>query len=189
MHFTFFHSYSNALRGQIIGALRFFDLIDEKGAYKGDQLEELAVQKSVSSRKTILKPLLRSKYAEVMKLDLKRITPSQLDEAFTEYGISGDTKKKAKTFFIKAVQFADLDLSPRITRRMKSLTPRKKLTLVQPASPQLQNTANLSSDDSIMSKSLALKGGGTLTVVVKGNFLEFEDDFNKVRAILKLLQW
>src|SRR5438094_6293332 len=88
-----FPSHSGLLQGQVISALKFFDLIDEHGAPKGNKLERLALE-DTDQRRASLRLLLKSGYAEVIKLDLGKITPSQLDTAFGAYGVTGDTKKK-----------------------------------------------------------------------------------------------
>jgi hypothetical protein len=115
-----FASASGLLKGQIMIALRFFDLIDVNGFPKGNSLERLAKEKSTSSRRANIRRLVLSSYKEVMKFDLTKMSPAQLDAAFQRYHVQGDTKKKAKTFFIKAAQFAELDLSPLLTSRTRS---------------------------------------------------------------------
>src|SRR5687767_12495234 len=121
-----FPTYSGVMHGQIIGALRFFDLIDDSGVPKGPVLEQLAVQKSVARRKVNLLPLLKTAYSDLIKLDPTRLTPSKFDSAFENYGISGDTKRRAKTFFIHAAQFSGLELSPLLTRRTRASTGKRK---------------------------------------------------------------
>lgn len=185
----FFDSYSLALRGQVIGALQFFDLIDKNGEYVGDTLENLAIQKRVGARKTNLKPLLRTCYAEIMKLDLKRVTRAELEKAFADHGISGDTKKKAQAFFLKAAEFAGFELSRHVTHRRRGPSSKKKLDPSgENADARTNAVSALDSVDSIMSRTLRLKCGGSLTLIVKGNILDSDEDWKKVQAFLKLLR-
>src|SRR5207253_7799835 len=115
---------------------KFFDLVDDNGIPKGDKLERLAVQKEIDQRRANLRLLLKSSYGHVIKLDLLRVTPSQLDTAFADYGISGDTKKKAKTFFLQAARFAELNLSPLLMRRGRApLSSRKRRAAATQAPP------------------------------------------------------
>jgi hypothetical protein len=186
---TFFYSYSGAIQGQIIGAFRFLELIDGSGSYKGDVLEHLATEKSITARKANLRPILRSKYADVIKLDLRKLTRSQLDAAFDDYNVSGDTKKKAKTFFIKAAKFVELEISPHLTqRRLVAGGARKRRTFVQPDRIQPEATRSKDKDESVMSETVKLKGGSTVTIIVKGSLLKFDQDLEKVSAVMKLLR-
>jgi|SRR5688572_17655449 len=161
-----FPTYSGVIQGQIIGALKFFDLIDDIGVPKGSALEQLALQKSIARRKVNLLPLVRTAYSELLKLNPARLTPSKFDSAFESYGISGDTKRRAKTFFIHAAQFVGLELSPLLTRRTRVSAKKKK--------PQHQNV-ELSvlkrerftqiSEEAI---TLQLSGDVTLTIILTG---------------------
>ncbi|HYJ88792.1 MAG TPA: hypothetical protein VEW46_22200 [Pyrinomonadaceae bacterium] len=166
-----FPTYSSVVQGQIIGALRFFELIDDNGVPNGTVLERLAQQKTVGGRKANLLPLLKSGYSEVIKLDLAKLTPSKLDAAFENYAISGDTKRRAKTFFIHAAQFVGLGLSPLLTRRTRSLTGKKKRP-ARPTDPELatrhQESIGTNSDESV---TIQLSGGVTLTVTLAGKLL------------------
>jgi len=161
-----FPTYSGVIQGQIIGALKFFDLIDDIGVPKGSALEQLALQKSIARRKVNLLPLVRTAYSELIKLNPARLTPSKFDSAFEGYGISGDTKRRAKTFFIHAAQFVGLELSPLLTRRTRVSAKKKK--------PQHQNV-----DLSVLKRerftqiseeaiTLQLSGDVTLTIILTG---------------------
>jgi hypothetical protein len=176
-----FPYHSGALQGQLIGALRFLDLIDEEGLPKGKKLERLALEKTVPSRRANLRPLIKSAYSEVLKIDLAKMTPSQLDSAFEKYGVSGDTKKKAKTFFIKAALFSELAVSPLLTRRSRVSTGARKRKLATHSATSSGIDMNLIENREGAAKSLQLKNGVTLTIIVKGNLLELE---NKDRDLI-----
>jgi hypothetical protein len=162
-----FPTYSGVMQGQIIGALKFFELIDEGGVPKESVLERLVHEKAVERRRANLLPLLKSKYSDIIKLDPKRLTPSKLDAVFDNYAISGDTKRRAKTFFIHAAQFAGLELSPLLTRRTRASTGKRK--------KQTQHLANESDANREISGknveeaiTVQLSGGVTLTVSLAG---------------------
>jgi hypothetical protein len=168
-----FPSHSGLLQGQVISALKFFDLIDEHGAPRGNKLERLALE-DTDQRRVSLRLLLKTGYAEVIKLDLGKVTPSQLDAAFGAYGVSGDTKKKAKIFFLQAAKFAELNLSPLLVRRGRTPLSSKKRrpTLSLPESdPQSHSVDNHRAGTS---KTIQLKSGAILTVTVSGNLLELD---------------
>jgi hypothetical protein len=168
-----FPSHSGLLQGQVISALKFFDLIDEHGVPRGNKLERLALE-DTGQRRASLRLLLKTGYADVIKLDLAKVTPSQLDAAFGAYGVTGDTKKKAKIFFLQAAKFAELDLSPLLIRRGRApLSSKKKRTALQPLESNRQN--NLADNHRPgTSKTIELKSGATLTVTVSGNLLELD---------------
>lgn len=171
-----FPSHSGLLQGQVIGALKFFDLVDQNGVPKGEGLERLATEKEISQRRTNLRVLLKSSYADIIKLDLPKVTPSQLDAAFSKYGVSGDTKKKAKTFFLKAAKFAELNLSPLLMRKGRApLSSRKRRAAVQSIPSGLTDYVTMQDNGArSMSKKIELKSGVTLTVIATGNLLDLD---------------
>lgn len=162
-----FPTYSGVIQGQIIGALKFFDLIDDSGVPKGSALEQLALQKSVARRKVNLLPLVRTAYSDLMKLDPARLTPSKFDSAFESYGISGDTKRRAKTFFIHAAQFVGLSLSPLLTRRTKRTSVKRKKLQHQAIDSSVVATESVpqNNEEAI---SIQLSGDVTLTIILRG---------------------
>ncbi|HJT67065.1 MAG TPA: DUF5343 domain-containing protein [Pyrinomonadaceae bacterium] len=170
-----FPHHSGALQGQILGALRFLDLIDEKGRPNGKKLERLANEKDVDARRTNIRPLISSAYSEILKIGLETMTPSQLDSAFERYGVSGDTKKKAKTFFIKAATFADMDVSPLLIRRNRRATSGKKRK-AHPRDARSSAVADERTIDSDPSQSKTVDFGKnvSLTVSLRGNVFELD---------------
>jgi hypothetical protein len=165
-----FPSQSGVMQGQIIAALRFFNLVDEHGT-PSKTLETLAM--NGDSRKANLKPLITSHYADLIKLDLIKVSPSQLDQKFDDYGVSGDTKKKAKTFFVKAAQFVELPLSPLLTRKTRSSGPRKKRTPgAKAAQQENREIVNNPPPPNGMTKTIALKSGGELTLALSVNLFD-----------------
>ncbi|SRR6266545_672084 len=170
-----FPNHSGLLQGQVIGALKFFGLVDRHGIPTGPVLERLADEKEVEQRRANLRPLLKSAYADIVKLDLPKITPSQLDAAFEMYGVSGDTKKKAKTFFINAAKFAELTLSPLLMRRGRGpLSTRRKRSVTALAELKDQRSTSGLDGTSSTSKTIQLKSGVTLTFTATGNLLDLD---------------
>jgi hypothetical protein len=111
-----FPSLNHQSRSQILSAFKFLGLIDEAGKPIGDTLGQLALQ--AEGRKAAMRSLIEKCYPDIVALDFQRITPSALDSALgnNQYNISGDTKKKAKTFLLKAAQFAGFSVSPLLTK-------------------------------------------------------------------------
>ena len=111
-----FPSLSHQSKAQILSGFRFLGLIDDDGVPQGDMLSDLALKDN--ERKTLIRSLIESSYADIVALDFAKITPSQLDQHLSgdRYNISGDTKKKAKTFLLKAAQHAGFTVSPLLTK-------------------------------------------------------------------------
>jgi hypothetical protein len=185
-----FPHHSGVLQGQLLGALRFLDLIDDNGIPKGNKLERLATEKDIPARRANLRPLLKTAYSDILKLDLTRMTPSQFDSAFERYGISGDTKKKAKAFFMKAAEFAQIEVSPYLIRRSRGSISARKRKGAQKGHPRVNSPAPVIYDtEKFESKTLELANGVTLTMVVKGNVLELQGkDRDLVFAIMDQLK-
>ncbi len=123
-----FPTLSNQAKTQLLSAFRFLDLIDENGIPKGELLSDLAMKDA--ERKDLIRKLVETRYADIAGLDFAKITPSQLEEHLSNprYNVSGDTRKKAKTFLLKAAQYAGFTVSPLLTKitrnRNKSATKR-----------------------------------------------------------------
>lgn len=170
-----FPSQSGVMQGQIITTLRFFDLIDPHGT-PSTTLEKLAADKE--NRKELLKPLITKHYRDVIDLGLTKASPLQLDQAFDSYGVSGDTKKKAKTFFIKAAQFVGLPLSVLLTRKTRSTggnrrrrsTPR---TQEEPNGGEIETPPQTPAGTT---KTIQLRSGGQLTLSLSVNLFDLVDE-------------
>ncbi len=107
---TVFPSMGGIAKGQVIGALKFFRLIDNDGI-PDPSLKEMA--KNKEHRKTAIRELLKKHYPNISENDLAGASPGQLDSKLADktYNISGETKQKARSFLIKAAEFAGLPIS------------------------------------------------------------------------------
>jgi len=169
-----FPSHSGLLQGQVISALRFFDLIDEHGTPLGDHLERLAVERETEQRRANIRPLVKSAYPDLIKLDLAKVSPSQLDAAFAGYGVTGDTKKKAKIFFLHAAKFAELKLSPLLVRKGRAPSVPKRRKVAEQSTGSDKHAMSHENHTST-SKTIQLKSGVILTVSITGNLLDLEE--------------
>jgi len=162
-----FPSYSGLVQGQIIGALKFLQLIDDHGRATAD-LTRLIDNKE---RKAALKDILNKRYSELLSLDLTKISPTQLDSALSKYKVSGTTHQKAKSFFLKAAQLAEIPLSPLLTRKTRSPSVKKRRTI---------SREEISSDNidqnpgSGTSKTVTLRSGGVLTLSLTANMFDLD---------------
>ena len=100
---------SGGYQTQVIAALRWLDLIGEKGEVT-PVLAQLAT--NPESRPQIVAELLRARYLSVFALSDANATQGQLEEAFRDFGVSGSTLRRAVAFFLHAVRYAEIPVSP-----------------------------------------------------------------------------
>jgi hypothetical protein len=116
--------FSGAVGVQLMTTLRFFGLLD--GDKPRPVLEEL-VAAPPEDRKRQMATLIREKYSPIFSIgDLERVTPKQiLDTLQTAYNVSGDTARKASSFFINACKYSEIPLSNTLRKqaRMKRSGP------------------------------------------------------------------
>jgi hypothetical protein len=162
-----FPSLSGIMQSQVLGAYKFLGLIDEHGKPTPD-LVALTIGKD---RKAVFKELLKKRYEALVSLDLTKVSPTQLDKALTEYNVSGATHRKAKSFFLKAAQFAELPLSPLLTRKTRSSggggVGRRRRT-----EPNGGKTDSPVLNTSGTTKTITLKSGGQLTLSLTVNLFD-----------------
>ena len=137
-------SMSGTTQGQVISALEYLGLITDTGEVT-EKMGRL-VNSEGAEREQTQKEIIKSGYAFLFEDDgfqIKRATQQQLDGLFSQEGVSGDTLRKAVTFFIKASKDAKITLSPHVTKARISKSspakPGKKTT-------QKKNKASSNSD-------------------------------------------
>ena len=170
-----FPGQSWAVQSQILAGMRFLGLIDEAGRPKPD-LAALAVSDE-HARKEKLRALLKERYAHLFALDLTKATPDQLDKAMTEhYAVNGDTREKAVRFFLGAVGYAGVPISPLFkpkgasnggsgspARRRRNSSPRPK---ADDREPEGNGAASPTPPTTGTSRTIELKSGaGSVTVL------------------------
>ena len=111
---SMFPSFSGTVQGQLIGAFGFLGLIDNEGIPQ-PALDSLAIAER-EERNTALRKILTARYEKLFEIDLKKITPAQFDDILGEYGVTGATKTRAKSFFVKAAQEAGIEMSALLLR-------------------------------------------------------------------------
>ncbi len=115
---------SGGYGAQLMAALRFLNFLDAEERPHAD------FEKFVSDPekgKAILKERLQKHYAPLLNgLNLDRATTKQLDEKFSERGLTGATLRKARTFFVHAAKYAGVQLSNYITRKVRGTGEKRK---------------------------------------------------------------
>ena len=162
-----FPSLSSQAKSQILSAFRFFELIDGQGI---PQPELTHLVHEDAERKATIKRLIEKYYPDIVALDFAKMTPNQLDEKLSgeRYNIGGETKKKAKTFLLKAAQYAGFTVHPlliKITRNRKGSGKRSNSTIIKttPIDYEQQNVIKPKASVNGTQKTIQLSSGGTLT--------------------------
>lgn len=160
-------SQSGVVQTQIMMALRFLGFVNQDDAPTA-LLHEYVEQKD--RRKEIMVKVLKAAYAEIIKHDLTKMTPKMLDDAFDAYKVSGDTKRKAVTFFLKAAKFAEVPMHSLLSSQVRNTGPRGKRrkangegngTTQSPPSEYMPSEFSASN-----TRTVNLHGAGSVTVKV-----------------------
>lgn len=103
-------SKSGSDQAQLLSALKGFDLITDAQVVKPSL--EMLVAADPAGRKPILEKLLRERYPNQFAVSDQNGTEKQLLDSFDEdFGVNGETRRKAVTFFLHAARTAGIELS------------------------------------------------------------------------------
>ena len=103
-------SFSGGYQAQVIAALKSLGLIIDNGAV-ADALTQLVEAPDRKTREPIIADLVRQFYPEPVRLGGIKATQGQLEAAFRDYGITGDTLRKAIAFYLAAAKYSQVQLS------------------------------------------------------------------------------
>jgi hypothetical protein len=165
------------MQSQLISGFRFLGLIADDGKPTG--LHDVAV-KDQGARKAALKKIIEQKYAALFALNLQKTTPSELAEAMTQsYNVTGDTREKAIRFFLAAVGYLGIPVSPLLSREKgarptngaiprKRRSPRPKLVMSE------QDIDDDAQPEDVEFYVIRLQSGGTLKLSASAKFFDLE---------------
>jgi hypothetical protein len=162
------------VQGQIMGALRFFNLIDDTNK-PTENLRRLVEKKE--HREKAIRALLEWSYADLIKGDLTKMTAKMLEDGIEQYGVTGQTKKKAVTFFLQAARFGDLAISPYLQAQIRATpgTRRKRRKDDEGSdSESILAAPSPACGRSGESETIELKSGGSVTITVSINPFSLE---------------
>lgn len=114
--------FSGSSGGHLMSALRFLELIDDKGQ-PTDRLRPLAGARG-DDRTSVLHDIAMDSFSFVFRgfPDPQNATYGQLEDIFrTRFPLSGDLSRKCLKFFIELSNDAGITLSPFITKRVRSV--------------------------------------------------------------------
>ena len=120
-------SFSGQVGSQVLGMLRFLDLIDANGTPKKG-LHDLTEAFETDDWPRALREVLEAAYAPLFSINLDTATAHQFNEHFRLiYPVSDEVSRKAMTFFLNAVREAGYKISPYVLKGKKPRTaPAKK---------------------------------------------------------------
>jgi len=160
-------TYSGAIRSQLLGALKFLGLIDDKGTAT-TSLKSLVEDKA--NRKATLRKILEGSYKPLISAGLKNMSPRRFSELMAEYGMTGATQKKVSFFFLKAAKYAEIPVSPLLLQRAP-YTRKKKEPNGEDGEEVNTEVSNGQSHQGT-SKTIDLKSGGKLTLILSVNVFD-----------------
>lgn len=165
---TIWRNQAGTVQSQILMALRFLGFVD--GSDCPTQLLHDYVEQKEHREQTMAR-VIKTAYAEVVKHDLTKMTPKMLDDSFDSLGVSGDTKRKAVTFFLKAAKFADIPMHPLLAAQVRNTGPRGKRKADRKISDDATTTIKVttrtpSGVQASNTRSVRLKSGGTVTMTL-----------------------
>jgi hypothetical protein len=170
---TVWKSQAGLVQGLIMNTYRFFGLVDDQD--NSTEWLELMVKKP-EARPATMRDLILAQYDSIMdQHDLTKMTQKMLEDEFEKhYSATGTTKQKAITFFLKAVKFADMALSPFLMNQIRNTAPKKrkvsKARNIQEEDAQEQGGGVFVIEDSNMSThSIDLASGGKMTLAITAN--------------------
>jgi Family of unknown function (DUF5343) len=188
---TIWRNQSGIVQTQILMALRFFNLVDDADV-PTELLHELIEQKD--NRAAIYTKLLNASYKGLLDHDLTKMTPKMLDDAMEQYNVTGDTKRKAVTFFLKAAKYASFPMHPLLSSQVRNTGPRKKKVKRPGYIPEMNGAADPAylpkpPATNGSGKSVRLSNGGTLTLSISADpFMLPAEDRKFVFELIDKLQ-
>jgi hypothetical protein len=128
-------------------------------------------------------------YPKIIALDLKKVTPNGLDTAFKDFGLTGETNVKAKSFFLQAVKEAGFELSPYLLKVTRQSVSRKRRSTPQNDEPQREFVDPVEASRTMASpgvkKVIFFDNDATLSLVLDKNFGELPS--NQRRFVNRLI--
>jgi hypothetical protein len=160
--------------------LKFFELVDP--TKNNEVLPSLKgfVAANEASRKTILADLVRSRYPRQMEVSDGLGTEKLLHESFeSAFGLTGETRRKAATFFLHAATMAGIKVSANFPKLRagqgrstngapKKAAARKRVGASQRAGAGATKTKNDAGGDTY---TINLASGGTVELIVTADLM------------------
>ncbi len=167
---TMWPSQSGLVQSQILMALRFLGLVDAEDT-PTDLLHELVTKKD--ARANLLESLIIAAYPDIVDHDLTKMSPKMVDDEMDRYHVTGETKRKAVAFFLRAAKFAGMPMHPLLSSMVRNTGPRKrkpKGTAISKSSGGDEVVESLPQpQSSTHAKTVNLSNGAVLTMAIAGD--------------------
>jgi hypothetical protein len=172
---TIWRSQAGLTQGLIMNSYRFFGLVDEYDA-PTEALHKMV--EHPEQRPGVLRGRIEATYGDLFGNDLTTTTPKILEDMFVEeYAVTGATKQKAITFYLKAARFANIPLSAFLVNQIRNSSTRRKKGRVKGTPAPLAAGENdgstinpvVPSTPGAETHSIRLVSGGTVTVSISIN--------------------
>jgi hypothetical protein len=179
---TIWRNQSGVVQSQIMMAFRFFGLVDAEDR-PTPALERLVDHPE--KRVEHIAALLQHGYRDLIAHDLTKMSPKMLEQAMEQYNVSGDTRRKAITFFLQAARFAELPMHPLLSAQIRSAAPSKRRRKAREGNSRPETPLSQLGT----SKVILLDSGGTLTLSVAADVFSMSaEDRSFVFGLIDELQ-
>jgi len=163
---TIWPSQSGLVQSQILMAFRFLGLVDDRDR-PTDVLRELVEEKD--NRAGLITKLLNESYTALIDHDLTKMTPKMVDDEMERYHVTGETKRKAVSFFLRAAKFAGMPMHPLLSAMVRNTGPRKRRN----KAPIISKISSIEEVESAQiptnAKTVHLSNGTIVTVTIAGD--------------------
>ncbi len=188
---TLMNNHSGATQSQLLGALRFFSLINGGGQVTAE-LKRLVSAVGTPDWKEAVEETMLPAYGPILgDLDIGKATPKELRERFTENTTAeGSVLVKAIRFYLKTLEEAEQSYSPHFgrTRQARGATrrsPAKRARRAEPPAPTNGDGMCQGASGQI-SFPIHLRGKPSGAIVVPKNF--DESDCEMLDAIVTMVK-
>ena len=166
-------SQSGAVQSHILSALRFLNLIDEKGRVQ-PKLKELVDAKD-DNRRTVLREILQNSYSTLIPLAQENASQKRLEDALRDLGAQGTTLVKATRFYLTAADYVKLPKSNHWKSASVSVPKQSKTKKdgVGNNAGGRRTPSDVKPRDVVTAK---LKSGGVITLSVETSLIALSED-------------
>lgn len=95
-------SFSNIVKGQVMGAYKFLGLVDRNGTVQPILKELVGKNLDTAEGKEVLARVLKDHYPKIMELATQTATPGSFQEEMRKLNVTGSTLEKAIRFWVDA---------------------------------------------------------------------------------------
>jgi len=177
-------TYSGAIRSQLLGAFKFLNLIDDRG---NPTAALKAIVENKTDRKALLRKTIEASYKPLISAGLQHMTPKMFNDLMDTYGMTGETRNKVAAFFIQAAKYAEILMSPLLSKRGGRGTTRRRKSNETAEDEYVFHTSDAAAPGNL--RTVDLQGGGKLTLILSVNMFDLtgeERDF--VFGVIDLCQ-